>query len=88
MKEENKIFLVGISGSPRKGATDYIINDALNYAKSKFKEIEIDYYSLMGKKINFCIHCDYCIREKKGCIHEDAMMELYPKLIKANVWKK
>ena len=34
----------------------------------------------MGKKMNFCIHCDYCIREKKGCIHKDDLQEVYEKL--------
>ncbi|GAH08865.1 unnamed protein product, partial [marine sediment metagenome] len=25
-------------------------------------------------------HCDYCIREKKGCINDDDIQELYPLL--------
>ncbi|TFF96236.1 MAG: flavodoxin family protein, partial [Promethearchaeota archaeon] len=28
-------------------------------------------------------HCDYCIREKKGCIHKDDLQNLYPKLEQA-----
>ncbi len=77
MNQELKIF--GISGSPKKGATDYIVQEALNYAKEKYGA-EIEYFSAMGKKLNFCIHCDYCIREKKGCIHKDDMQEVYDKL--------
>jgi len=86
MSEEKKILLLGISGSPRLGSTDFIVNEALNYAKSKSKEIEIDYFSVHKKKLNFCIHCDHCIREKNGCIHKDDMNELYPKLIQANAY--
>jgi multimeric flavodoxin WrbA len=74
-----KIKLFGISGSPRKGSTDYIVQEALKYAKEKYS-VETEYFSAMGKKLNFCIHCDYCIREKKGCIHSDDMAEVYTKL--------
>ncbi|NVM31065.1 MAG: flavodoxin family protein [Candidatus Helarchaeota archaeon] len=81
-----KIHLLGICGSPREGSTDYIVRDALNHAETKFEGIETDYFSAKGKKINFCIHCDYCIREKKGCVHKDDMNELYPKLIKADAY--
>jgi len=75
----DKIKLFGISGSPKKGATDYVVQEALRYAKEKFGA-ETGYFSAMGKKLNFCIHCDYCIREKKGCIHNDDMQEVYEKL--------
>ena len=78
MGEEN-IKLFGISGSPKKGATDYIVQEALRYAKEKF-DAETEYFSAMGKQMNFCIHCDYCIREKKGCIHNDDLKEVYSKL--------
>jgi multimeric flavodoxin WrbA len=76
---DEKIKLFGICGSPRKGATDYILQEALNYAKEKY-DAETEYFFAMGKKLNFCIHCDYCIREKKGCIHNDDMQEVYSKL--------
>jgi multimeric flavodoxin WrbA len=79
VKSEQKIKLFGISGSPKKGATDYIVQEALEYAKEKYG-VETEYFSAMGKKMNFCIHCDYCIREKKGCIHKDDLQEVYDKL--------
>ncbi len=78
------IKLFGISGSPKKGATDFIVQEALRYAKEKYGA-ETEYFSAMGKKLNFCIHCDYCIREKKGCIHEDDMAQVYEKLKWADV---
>ena len=69
-----KIF--GVSGSPRKGSTDYIVNEALEYLKEKYGA-ETRYFSARGKHLNFCIHCDYCIRERSGCIHKDDMPEFY-----------
>ena len=36
MSEGSPIRLLGISGSPRKKATDYIVNEALRYAQEKF----------------------------------------------------
>ncbi len=81
MKETIKLF--GISGSPRKGSTDYIVRESLRYASEKYSEkydVQTEYFSVMGKKINFCIHCDYCIRERKGCIHDDDLQEVYIKL--------
>ena len=79
VNSEKKIKLFGISASPKKGATDYIVREALKYAIEKY-DVETAYFSAMGKKMNFCIHCDYCIREKNGCVHKDDMQEVYDKL--------
>jgi multimeric flavodoxin WrbA len=74
-----KINLFGISGSPKKGATDYIVQEALRYSGEKF-QVETRYFSAQAKELNFCIHCDHCIREKNGCIHKDDMDEVYTNL--------
>ncbi len=68
-----KVF--GISGSPRLGGTHYAVNYALDYLKEKGHETK--YFSTRGKDIRFCLHCDYCLREKKGCIQKDAVQELF-----------
>lgn len=78
MGEEN-IKLFGISGSPRKASTDYIVQEALRFA-SEMYSAQIEYFSAMGKKINFCIHCDHCIRTRNGCVHKDDMQFVYEKL--------
>ncbi|MFX0072316.1 MAG: flavodoxin family protein [Candidatus Hermodarchaeota archaeon] len=78
MSEDDNLFL-GICGSPRNQGTEYAINYALNYAAEKFG-FETEFWTIRGKNIKFCINCDYCIREKKGCIHKDDMQELYPKI--------
>lgn len=78
-----KNLLLGICGSPRKQGTEYAIQYALNYASEKFG-FETEYWTVRNKDIKFCLHCDYCIREKKGCVNKDDMEELYTKLEQAN----
>lgn len=70
--------VLGISGSPRKEGTHFAVNFALDYLKEK--GFETRYISVSQKKIEFCIHCDYCIRKKEGCIHNDDMQEFYEAL--------
>jgi multimeric flavodoxin WrbA len=81
----NQIHLLGISGSPRDASTAFVIQEGLKYAAEKFNA-QTEYFSLQNKDIKFCIHCDYCIREKKGCVHEDAMVEPYDKMEKADAF--
>ncbi len=78
-----KVKLLGISGSPRKASTDYAVNEALRYAGEKY-DVETDYFSARRKTLNFCLHCDYCVREKQGCVQKDDMQQLYDKLIWAD----
>jgi multimeric flavodoxin WrbA len=67
-------MIVGISGSPRKKATDYVTNEALKMLEEK--GFETSYFSIRGKDIAGCMHCDYCLREKE-CIKKDDMYEVY-----------
>ncbi|WP_407354927.1 flavodoxin family protein [Methanolobus sp. WCC5] len=85
MSGDRSIRLLGISGSPRKKSTDYIVNEALRYAQEKF-DADTEYFSASGKNMKFCIHCDYCIRKKEGCIHKDDLVELYDKMLWADAW--
>jgi multimeric flavodoxin WrbA len=79
------ITLLGISGSPRLKSTHYAVNAALDYARERHG-VETDYFSVHAKDIGFCRHCDYCIRKKQGCILDDAMGELYEKMLHADAW--
>ncbi|MFW9831521.1 MAG: flavodoxin family protein, partial [Candidatus Thorarchaeota archaeon] len=71
-----EIRVLGISGSPRKAATDFALQEALRYAEEK-ENVKTKYFSVMNKKLNFCIHCDYCIRKREGCTFKDDMVEVY-----------
>ncbi len=82
---ERNIRILGISGSPRKKATDYAVSHALEYASENYSA-SVEYFSAKGKTINFCIHCDYCIRKKEGCVFKDDLTDLYDKMIWADAW--
>jgi len=70
-------MILGICGSPRKKATEYVLREALNL----LKEIgfETKFFTVRSKKIGFCRHCDYCLKNKE-CIIKDDMYELHPLL--------
>jgi len=74
--------LLGVCGSPRNQGTEYALKYALDYASDKFG-FETEFWSVRGKNIKFCINCDYCVREKKGCMHVDNLVEFYPKIEEA-----
>lgn len=75
--------ILGICGSPRKGATEYAVQEALKAAQ-QIPGIEIDYWSVRGKKIGPCVHCDACIRKETMCIIKDDIQELEKKILEAD----
>lgn len=75
--------ILGICGSPRAGATEFAIKHALNSA-AKIPEIETEFWSVRGKKIANCVHCDACIRKHTMCIIQDDLQELEPKILAAD----
>jgi multimeric flavodoxin WrbA len=70
-------MIVGICGSPRKQATEHIMRTTLDLMNEKGFETKI--FTVRGKKIGFCVHCDYCLKNKE-CVFKDDMYELYPRL--------
>ncbi len=77
--------LLGISGSPHNGATSYVIQEALAFAET-LGDVETEFISVRGKEINFCIHCDYCVRTQEGCVFEDDVARMYPRMEAAHGW--
>lgn len=75
------MLVVGICGSPRNQATDYVLRLALEELSKQ--GIETHYFSVKGKKINYCIHCNHCLKHKE-CAFKDDMQEVYSLLKKAN----
>lgn len=73
-------MILGFCGSPRSGATEYVIKEALRMIESKGYETE--FYTIKDKEIKYCIHCDYCL-QNKGCIFNDDMDLLYELLKEA-----
>ena len=68
-------MILGISGSPRKMATEHILSEALKMLEEK--GLETTQFTVRGKQISPCRHCDYCLKNKE-CIVKDDMYQLYP----------
>ena len=67
-------MIVGICGSPRKQATEYVLKEALYMLENMNFETEL--FTVRGKNIRFCRHCDYCLKNKE-CVIKDDMYEIY-----------
>lgn len=72
-------MILGICGSPRKMATEFVLEKALKMLEEKGFKTQL--FTVRGKNISPCRHCDYCIKNAK-CVIQDDMYQLYP-LVKA-----
>jgi len=52
-------MIVGICGSPRNQATEYVLREAMNELEKP--GLETKFFTVRGKRIEFCRHCDYCL---------------------------
>ena len=73
-------MIIGICGSPREQATEYVLKEALRMLNEKGFETQL--WTVRGKWIEFCTHCDYCLKNKE-CFFQDDMQNLYALLIQA-----
>ena len=73
-------MIVGICGSPRKGATEFILKEALNMLETM--GFKTEFFTVRNKKIGFCTHCDHCLKHKE-CIITDDMKTVYSLLKEA-----
>jgi multimeric flavodoxin WrbA len=74
------MIVVGICGSPRQQATEHILKEALRQLEEKGFETKL--WSIRGRDIGFCTHCDYCLTNKE-CVVQDDMQDLYVQLTEA-----
>jgi multimeric flavodoxin WrbA len=75
------MIVVGVCGSPREQATDFVLREALRLIGQR--GFETRFFTVHGKRIGFCLHCDYCL-EHKECVAKDDMQELYVLLKEAD----
>ena len=75
------MIVVGICGSPREQATDYVLKEALRMLQQH--GLDTRFFTVRGKRVSFCLQCDYCI-EHKECVSRDDMQELYTMLKSAD----
>ena len=73
--------IVGISGSPRNQATEHMLEEALKLLAEKGYETTL--WTVRGKWVDYCAHCDYCLKNKE-CVVQDDLQELYALLAEAN----
>ena len=71
--------ILGISGSHRKGNTDWMVKTVLNAVKNA----ETEFIALRDLNIKFCTGCDVCYGTGKPCILKDDMP--YEKLLEADI---
>jgi len=62
--------ILGISGSPRKGANTAILVKKALEAASAVPGVKTEFYELAGKKIHHCTGCNKCI-DKGACVFKD-----------------
>ena len=74
-------MILGISGSPRRMATEHILGEALRMLQESGQETV--QFTVRGKQINPCRHCDYCLKNK-DCTIKDDMHQLYPLIREAS----
>ena len=74
------MLVVGICGSPRQQATEHVLKEALRMLEEK--SFETCFFTVRGKNIGFCTHCDHCLTNKE-CVFKDDMQEVYALLKEA-----
>ena len=74
------MLVVGICGSPRQQSTEYIVKEALRMLEEK--GFETKFFTVRGKHIEFCTHCDFCLSSFE-CTFKDDMEEVYALLKEA-----
>jgi multimeric flavodoxin WrbA len=67
-------MIVGICGSPRQQATEHVLKEALRMLETQ--GFETRFFTVRGKNIGFCTHCDHCLTHKE-CVFKDDMQEVY-----------
>ncbi len=74
------MIIVGICGSPRQQATEHVLKEALRMLEEQ--GFKTRFFTVRGKHIGFCTHCDHCLTHKE-CIFKDDMQEVYALLKEA-----
>ena len=78
--------IIGISGSPRRGNTEWMLKTVIQEAADNGAEVEL----LLLRRLNVrmclgCLACEEGGKERKGiCKIKDDMTEIYPKIIAAD----
>ena len=75
--------IVGICGSPREGASEFLLKKALTELEKEDK-FETVFISVRDKAISPCTPCSDCVETKGKCSINDDMDEIYKALKEAD----
>ena len=79
----SKLILI-LKGSPRKNGNSAALAEQVSHGARK-AGAKVESVYLAGLEINPCDACDACQEGNDGCIVQDDMQSLYPKLKQADV---
>ena len=74
--------IIAISGSPRKGNTEWMLNRLLEILAQSGAKVEL--ILLRKKEIKRCTGCLTCEDRRGFCKLKDDMQDIYPKLLETN----
>lgn len=79
------VKIIGICGSPRRKSSYKALQAALEGACAT-GNVEVEVIELRARKLNFCIHCNKCLRDEavQCTVYEDDMTPLYEKVYNAD----
>ena len=80
---DDKMKIVGICGSPRDGASEYLLRLALSKLDEE-EEFESELFTVREKSISPCTHCNHCVENPGKCSIDDDMNEIYEALRQAD----
>lgn len=81
MAEIKKIKVLGISASPRKGNSQFLLEKALEAAGLvKGVEVETSLYSFKGKKFGPCLSEFYCAGNNGSCVYRGGKADDFEEL--------
>ena len=75
--------ILGICGSPRDGATSFLLKKALDELE-KEDSFDTQFITVKDRKISGCTHCNHCVDTQGECSIKDDMDEIYSCLKEAD----
>jgi len=82
-----EVRILGISGSPRKGANTAILVKKALEGVLTVSGVETEFYEMAGKKIRHCIGCNKCI-DKGVCVFKDDFQDFVKRWMESDgiIW--
>ncbi|MGM0437751.1 MAG: flavodoxin family protein [Bacillota bacterium] len=76
--------ILGISGSPVKRGTYYLLEKTLETAEKEGENVETEIIHIADYELKFCQGCNDCLKEKECIIKDDDLYEIGDKMEEAD----